>query len=388
MDEIKNPYRPGAGTPPVSLAGRDDQIKKATTLLKIVQAGGSDRSLMLYGLRGVGKTVLLNHAEEIAASLHFHVQHLELSEKDDFRREIAKTVRKALLAISLVDNLKEKAKRALGILKAFTLAIPDGPEFKLDIDAVLGTGDSGDLNSDIVDLLTALGDAAKEAGRPVCLFIDEVQYLEEAAFAGLLASVHRINQKQFPVVFICAGLPQIAALSADAKSYAERLFEFLPIGRLIDTEAETALLGPAKTQGVNFTDEAKDFLLAETEGYPYFIQEFGKHTWNAAKASPISLEDATNARDAAIVSLDDSFFKSRIDRSTDAEKEFMKAMAQIGTGPYKMGDVAKQKGVLVNSLGPVRATLIGKGFVYAPSHGLIEFTVPQFDKFIRRHFKI
>lgn len=341
---------------------------------------------MFYGLRGVGKTVLLNYVETAGAQLGYQVEHLEMSETDDFRRVIAKSMRKVLLSISPLENIKDKAKRALGVLKAFSVAIPGGPELKIDVDAIAGAGDSGDLDSDIVDLMLAVAEAAHEAGRPVCILIDEVQYLDEKAVSGLIAASHRVSQKGFPLVFVCAGLPQIAALAGDARSYAERLFEFLPIARLHPAAAEEALLGPARARQVEFCNEAKQLVLAETEGYPYFIQEFGKHIWNVATSNPISKDDAGKGREAAIKSLDEGFFKVRIDRATGAEKEFMKAMAALGEGPYKMGEVAKKRGVEINSLGPVRATLISKGFVYSPSHGLIEFTVPQFDTFIRRHF--
>lgn len=388
MEPSQNPYRPGAGTRPLVLAGRVAEIDKVQNLLLCVKAGSPQRSMMFYGLRGVGKTVLLNASEELAEGHGFFVEHLEMSESDDFRRVMAKSTRKVLLGISTVENIKDKAKRALGVLKAFSLAIPGGLELKIDTEAISGIADSGDLDSDIVDLIVALGEAAKESGKPICFLIDEVQYLSEKAVSGLIAASHRISQKGYPVVFICAGLPQIAALAGEARSYAERLFEFIPIAKLKDGPAEEALLGPAKTKDVQYEDSAKQLVLRETEGYPYFIQEYGKHIWNAATTNPISNADAKIGRDAAIESLDQSFFKVRIDRATSAEKSFMQAMAKLGSGPYRMGDVARQRGVAINSLGPVRATLIGKGFVYSPSHGLIEFSVPQFDAFIRRHFNL
>lgn len=388
MDQAKNPYRPGAGTKPAVLAGRDELIEKAHVLLRTDKAGAPQRSLMLFGLRGVGKTVLLNEIEELANREGFVVDHQEMSESDEFRRVVAKSVRKILLKISVLENLRDKAKKAFGVLKAFTIAIPDGPQFKIDVDAVIGTADSGDLDSDIVDLLVALGEAAVEAKSPVCFLIDEVQYLSEKALSGLIAACHRISQRNHPVVFICAGLPQVAALTGDARSYAERLFEFIEVGRLTNEAAEVALLGPARAKGVHFSPEATTTILDATEGYPYFIQEYGKHAWNVAATNPITDADAELGCAAAIETLDASFFKARIDRATGAEKEFMKAMACLGKGPYKFGDVAKQRKAQVKSLGPVRATLINKGFVFSPSHGYIDFTVPQFDEFMRRHFNL
>ena len=386
MNPFENPYRPGAGTRPMVLAGRDSIISEAQTLLAAVRAGAPQRSLMLYGLRGVGKTVLLNEVEAIAQGLGYEVEHLEMSETDDFRRVMAKSARKVLLSISTTENLKDKARRALGILKAFSIVIPDGPELRIDVDAVIGSGDSGDLESDLVDLTVAVGEAANEAAKPVCFLIDEVQYLNEQAISGLIAASHRIAQKGTPVVFVCAGLPQVAALVGKARSYSERLFAFIEVGRLPEGPACEALTGPALDKSIEYSAGAANLILQETEGYPYFIQEYGKHTWNAAARSPITLEDAKNGCAKALESLDQGFFKVRIDRATESEKKFLQAMAGLGRGPYRMGDVARKRRVKVTSLGPVRATLISKGFVYAPAHGLIEFTVPQFDQFIRRHF--
>lgn len=385
MDQFQNPYRPGAGTKPAVIAGRIAEIEKAEVLLRTVLAGAPQRSLMLYGLRGVGKTVLLNEMERMAEDLGYLSEHLEMSENDDFRRVIAKSIRKVLLRIDKFENLKSKCLNALGVLKAFTLVIPDGPELKIDVDAVTGIGDAGDLDTDLVDLFVSLGEGAQESGRTICFLIDEVQYLSEEAVGGLIASSHRIAQKSLPIVFICAGLPQIAALSGDAKSYAERLFEFVPIGQLREGSDTEALVEPAGQRGVTYTDEALATLLHEAKGYPYFIQEFGKHAWNIAQTSPITEDDAINASISATEALDDSFFKVRMDRATTAERDFMKAMSSLGEGPYRTAEVAAALGKQVSSIGPVRATLIKKGFVYSPEHGQVAFTVPLFDEYIRRN---
>lgn len=385
MENYKNPYRPGAGTKPLIIAGRNNEIEKANSLLKSVKFGAPQRSLMLYGLRGVGKTVLLNEMERIAEEESYFSEHLEMSENDDFRRVIAKSCRKMLLQISRLENLKDKCLHALGVLKAFSLVIPDGPELKIDVDAVIGIGDSGDLDSDLVDLFVAIGEVAKDTDKQICFFIDEVQYLPEPAVAGLIASSHRITQRSLPVVFICAGLPQIAALTGDAKSYAERLFEFIPIGELREGSDEEALVSPAKTLNVEFEPAAIKIILEEAKGYPYFIQEFGKHAWDMAEDNPISEEVALSASISAIATLDDSFFKVRMDRATTAEREFMKAMSSLGSGIYKSLDVADKLGKKISSIGPVRATLISKGFIYSPQHGEIAFTVPLYDEYIRRN---
>lgn len=388
MDQFDNPYRPGAGTKPAVIAGRSEELRKAEVLLRTVQRGAPQRSLMLYGLRGVGKTVLLNEIERMAEELGYVAEHLEMSENDDFRRVIAKSARKALLKIDRLEKIKDKCINALGVLKAFSLAMPEGPELRIDVDAAVGMGDTGDLDSDLVDLLVSLGEGAQECGRPICFLIDEVQYLSEQAVGGLIAASHRIAQKSLPVVFICAGLPQIAALTGDAKSYAERLFEFIPIGPLKAGADREALCAPADQKGVTFSEAALSTLLIESRGYPYFIQEFGKHAWNVAERSPITEEDAVNASISATDVLDDSFFKVRMDRATTAERNFMKAMAGIGEGPYKTSDVATSLGKQVNSVGPVRATLIKKGFVYSPEHGEVAFSVPLFDEYIRRKHEL
>ncbi len=346
------------------------------------------RSLMLYGLRGVGKTVLLNEMERLAESEGYISEHLEMSENDDFRRVIAKSVRKCLLKVDKVESLKEQAVNALGILKAFSLAIPDGPELKIDVEAAVGLGDSGDLDSDLVDLFVALGEAAKEGGKYICFFIDEVQYLSEQAIAGLIASSHRISQRTLPIVFVCAGLPQVAALSGDAKSYAERLFDFIPIGPLNGGSDRDALLGPVSQFSVDYEREAVSSILTEAKGYPYFLQEFGSYAWNEAANTTITFDEVSISNMKAVEALDRSFFKVRMDRATTAEKNFMKAMASLGKGPYKSSDVAAKLGKQVSSIGPVRATLISKGFVYSPQHGEVEFTVPLYNEYIERNFDL
>ena len=388
MDTYLNPYTPGAGTKPLVIAGRDAELRKAETLLKAVKRGAAQRSLMLYGLRGVGKTVLLNEAERISETEGYVSEHLEMAEKDDFRRVMAKSCRKVLLKVSATEAIKDKCLSALRILKAFTLAVPDGPEFRIDVDAAVGAADSGDLDSDLTDLMVALGEAAREREKHICFFVDEVQYLEEKEFGALIAASHRISQKACPVAFICAGLPQVAALSGDAKSYAERLFEFLPVDSLRGGADERALIEPARARGVEYTAEAKDTVLAAARGYPYFIQELGSYVWNEATGSPISGQVAIKGCKKAIEALDNSFFKVRMDRSTTAERNFMKAMASLPKGPYKTADVATKLGKQVSSIGPVRATLISKGFIYSPQHGEIAFTVPLFDEYIRRNFDL
>jgi AAA+ ATPase superfamily predicted ATPase len=384
MDKVINPYRPGAGTQPAFLAGRDEIISDAESLLKRVKLGNPQRSIMLYGLRGVGKTVLLNRIETIAEQEGYIVQFLEISETDDFKKAFLTYTRKALLKINRLENAKVKLKKAFGILKAFSISLPDGPEFKIDVDAITGEGDSGDFESDMTDIVISLGEAAQEEGKYICFFIDETQYLDEISYAALIAASHRITQKSLPIVFVCAGLPQIAALSGDAKSYAERLYNYRKIDKLTSPESNNALENPAKDLNVDFTPKAISFILEKTEGYPYFIQEYGSHAWNGAEKSPITLQDVTNGEQEALKFLDESFFKVRLDRAKGRERKMMFCMAKLGKGPYLMNSVAKEMGIQTSSASPTRATLIRKGFVYTPRHGYIDFTVPLFDEFLNR----
>jgi len=385
MNPIENPYRPGAGTKPTFLAGRDEVMKKAEILIKRVKVGNPERSLMLYGLRGVGKTVLLNKFNDFADCENFIIEQIEMSENDDFRKVISNHIRKILLKISRFENAKEKLKKALGVFKAFTIAIPDGPEFKFDVDAIHGEADSGDFETDLSDLFVNVGQAAKEEKKHICILIDETQYLKEKDMAALIASCHKISQKELPIVVICAGLPSIAALSGDAKSYAERLFEFIPIKNLEDPQDKLALTEPAKNLKVEYTPEAINEAIKITRGYPYFIQELGKHTWDLAENSPITHDDILKSKQITLKALDDSFFKVRLDRAAGREKKLMYAMAKLGQGPYLMADVAKTLEIKVSSLSPTRATLINKGFIYTPEFGYIDFTVPLFDDFLRRN---
>lgn len=384
MDRIQNPYRPGAGTEPTFLAGRDAIIDDAEVLLGRVKNGNPQRSLMLYGLRGVGKTVLLNRIEKIANGENYIIQFIEMSENDDFKMVFMSYARKALLRISNLQNAKDKLKKALGVLKAFSIGIPDGPELKIDIDAIPGVADSGNFESDLTDLLVSIGEAAREENKHVCFLIDETQYLGEESYAAFIAANHRISQKALPIVFICAGLPQIAALSGDAKSYAERLYNYEPIDKLQEPDAKKALCNPANELNVEFNPDAVKYVIEKTEGYPYFIQEYGSFIWDLSESSPITIDNVKKAEVSAFKKLDESFFKVRLDRAAGRERKMMFCMAKLGKGPYKMTDVANKMGILPTSASPTRATLIKKGFLYTPQHGYIDFTVPLFNEFLDR----
>lgn len=386
MDPARNPYRPGAGTTPRMLAGRDSDIEEATTLARKVALGNPQRSIMFYGLRGVGKTVLLNEIERRFDTEHYLWEHLEISQNDDFRSMIPAVLRKILLQISGTAKVKDLATKGLRALKSFVLAIPDGPELRLDFEPLLGTADSGNLQADLVELFVLVGEAAKASDKPVAIFVDEAQYLAKDDFAALIASCHRISQLSLPLVVVCAGLPQIAALAGDAKSYAERLFEFRPVANLSESDARSAVVEPAKEEGMTLSEDVIAVALEATENYPYFIQEFGKQLWDLAESEIPSVVEANEAQGKMIESLDNGFFKARLDRATKGEKTFMIALGRLGPGPQKIGDLATALGKKVQSVGPDRANLIHKGFIYSPDYGHICFTVPHFDLFLARTF--
>ncbi len=290
MDPIQNPYNPRSGSRPSYLAGRDNIISKANILFKRVQTGRAQRSIMLYGLRGVGKTVLLNHLNKMASDDGYIVEQIEMSENDRFDQKMTNHIRKILLQINLYENAKDKLKKAFRVLKSLSLTLPEGPQINIDVDAMAGEADSGNFETDLTDMFVHIGKAAKEEGKSICVLIDETQYLNESDMAALIASCHKVSQLELPLVVICAGLPSIAAMAGDAKSYAERLFEFIPVSNLVSPEVELAISEPAKELNVEFTPDAIRESINITKGYPYFIQELGKHTWNGASQSPITKE--------------------------------------------------------------------------------------------------
>jgi len=383
MDPLTNPYRPGAGTPPPALIGRDALIDAFGLTVRRAMTDRPGKSLMPVGLRGVGKTVLLNRFAEIAEVEGCQVGFIEAPETGDFRTLIAVKLRKILLALDQGPT-KKAVLRALRVLKAFTLQLPDGSTLTLDIDALAGQADSGVLADDLTDLLVAAGEAARERSSGLLLAIDEVQYLKSAELAALITAVHRTTQLALPVILVGAGLPQLPGLAGEAKSYAERLFDFPSIGSLEADDAADALAIPAEEQGVTYEPEALNELVSEAHGYPYFLQEWGYHVWNYANTSPITRDDVVSVRPVVIDQLDRNFFLVRFDRLTPKEKEYLRAMAELGPGPHRSGDIATQLNVRVESVAPRRSGLILKGMVYSPAHGDTAFTVPLFDEYLLR----
>jgi hypothetical protein len=383
MDPFENPFRPGAGTPPPALVGRDELIDKYSVALRRTLAGRPGKSVMPIGLRGVGKTVLLNRFHKMAQDEGLTVGFIEAPESGDFKRLLAARLRSTLLGLD-EGPVSRVVKRALGTLKSFTYNLPDGGAISLNVDAIAGSADSGVLAEDTTDLLVAIGEAAKDRQTGLLLAIDEVQYLAAEELAALISAIHRTVQLSLPVILVGAGLPQLPGLAGDAKSYAERLFDFPHVGSLDSADARAVLVLPAEAQGVALTDEALGMLLSVTQGYPYFLQEWGYHVWNAAPKSPITLDDVRLAAREVQRQLDRNFFLVRMDRLTPAEKHYLAAMAELGAGPHRSGDIAARLGVKVESVAPRRSALIQKGMVYSPAHGDTAFTVPMFDDLLRR----
>ena len=387
MDPRQNPYAPGAGTPPPELAGRDELIERAAVALDRIRAGRSARSFIFYGLRGVGKTVLLNRIRLDAEARGIASVRVEAPEERSLPALLIPALRATLLRLSRGELLKDGLLTGMRALASFTKALKvkyRDIEFSIDADPETGLADSSDLDTDLTDLLLTLGRAAGERDTALVLFIDELQYVPEEQLASLIASLHASSQEQLPITMVAAGLPQLVGRTGDAKSYAERLFEFAPVDRLDDDNARDALIVPASKEGVAFDAAAVSEVLHQTSGYPYFLQEWGKHTWDVADVSPIKLSDARRATTAALAELDASFFRVRFDRLTPAQKRYLRAMAELGPGPHRSGDIAHVLNRKVTTVAPIRNSLIAKGMVYSPAHGDTAFTVPLFDDFMKR----
>jgi len=387
MNPRLNPYAPGAGSPPPELAGRGPILEAASIALDRLQNGLHARSVMLVGLRGVGKTVLLNRMHVEAQAKGYATAVFESPEDRSLPALLIPTLRAALLKLDRMHAASSMVKRAVQALGGFIAGMKvkfDDIEVGFDLGKEPGLADSGDLEADLISLFEAVGEAAQEQRTVMALFIDELQYVPEQQLAALITAIHRCSQRSLPITLIGAGLPQLVGQMGKAKSYAERLFEFQHIGPLAEADARVALAAPADRAGVAYASEALDEILKQTEGYAYFLQEWGKHTWNIAAASPIKRDDVEQATVAALADLDASFFRVRLDRLTPAEKRYLRAMAELGPGPHRSGDVANRLNRGVQSVAPTRASLIRKGMVYSPSHGDTAFTVPLFDAFMRR----
>ncbi len=387
MDRFLNPYSPGAGAPPPYLIGRDKLRDDVNTSIGRLKFGRTAKSTLLVGLRGVGKTVLLERMRLDAEQQGIVTVRAETPERRSLPALLAPQLRSALLKLSKVESAKTSVLQALGALAGFAKRLKvkySDLELSFDAEPIPGEADSGDLDVDLSALMERVGEAARAANTAVILFLDEVQYLPEEQFSALISALHRCTQRNLPIGMVGAGLPQLRALAGNAKLYAERMFDFPTVGALTESEAKQAIRQPALQEGASYTDEAMTELLARTQGYPYFLQEWGKHSWDVAKQSPITYEDVLEASDAVVAALDASFFLVRFDRVTPAERKYLRAMAELGPGPHRSGDIAGVLAKKVSALGPFRERMILKGMIWSPGHGDTAFTVPLFDEFMKR----
>jgi hypothetical protein len=385
MDRRLNPYAPGAGLQPPELAGRDKLLEDAAIDMDRVLNNRPTKGMMLLGLRGVGKTVLLNRLHSMAEKKGFRAAKVEAPEGGKLPQLLAPELRQVLYSLDLQASAGQKVRKAASVLRNFVAAFKVKlGDIEISVGRARGEADTGNLEQDLPDLLVAVCEAAKERGAALGLFIDEVQYLSPHELASLIVACHEVAQRNLPLIFVGAGLPQIAALSGNAKSYSERLFTYPQVGQLDASAARSALVHPAKNEGVDFDHEVVEEILRVTERYPYFIQEWGFHVWNSAPESPIRLSDIQEATPGIIAHLDANFFRVRFDRLTPLQQKYLRAMAELGAGAHQTGDIAATLGVVVGAVAPVRQQLINKGMVWSQRHGETAFTVPLFSEFMKR----
>lgn len=395
MDPLTNPYAPGAGAPPPELAGRDDEMAAFKLLIGRLSAGRPQQSLLLTGLRGVGKTVLLNRFQEIGSdagwAISFKQVPGERDKQEPFREIIAEQSRRVLYELARDGAVRAIARKAMGVLRSFrpTMSlnpVTGAPEWSVGVEPVAGVADSGMLGDDLADLFLELGALAQAKGVGVLYLLDEVQYLRSADLSALIMAVHRATQRNLPITIVAAGLPQLPTLAAEAKTYAERLFDFRSVGALDSQAARRALVAPAAEWGVEYEEKALDLILRESDGYAYFLQEWGQKAWNLAPGPKITLDDAGAAQAAVTAELDAGFFRIRYDRATERERQYLQAMAELGDGPCQSSSVAAKLGLESPSRVSVfRDNLIRKGLIWSPDRGLLRFSVPHFADFLRRN---
>lgn len=387
MDPYSNPFAPGAGTQPPELVGRSDIISRARLTLERVRRGRHEKSFLIVGLRGVGKTVVLNRILETAENLDMATIQIEALEDKRLVTLLVPKLRQVLLALDRGEKVNAVVKRALRVLASFANAVTatiEGVEFGLSIDPEVGAADSGSLELDLPDLFEAVGQAARAKQTTLAVIIDELQYATEPEMSALIMALHRVSQRNLPLVLIGGGLPQLVGLAGRSKSYAERLFDYPRLDRLRLDDAKTALREPIEREGAKISDEALLAIVTQTQGYPYFLQEWGYQAWNLAKGPEISAAEVPHVTEHALKRLDESFFRVRFDRLTPVEQRYMFAMAELGPGPHRSGDIAAQMDREVQSVAPHRSSLIRKGMIYSPAHGDTAFTVPMFDEYLMR----
>ena len=387
MNKRENPYTPGAGRKPSTLAGRDEDLDDFRALTERLGSGRYDRSLIYTGLRGVGKTVLLIEFDVLASEAGWATTDVqEVGSQPDFRVTFTRMATRLLREISRRQRVRSHVERALKVVKAFSIATPTGIQVKLDVDAAAGTADSGDPEQDLTDLLLEIGQVARSAGTGALFLIDEMHNLDAASLAAICLAFQAISRHALPVALVAAGLPDLHVRLISAKPYADRLFRYRELGRLSDAAARAALIGPAGLQGVEFREEAARTVVSEAAGYPYFLQEYGLELWNQAERSPIALADVKAVRATVDDSLAATFFGPRLELATDAEQRYLAAMAALPAQPCRSAEVARrygasdQRGVSMH-----RDALIRKGLVWVPRRGYVDFTVPLFAEFLREH---
>jgi hypothetical protein len=389
MNPIENPFSPGAGTQPPELAGREEILDQVQITLERAKLGVTTRSAVFVGLRGVGKTVLLNRVLELAQDKGFLTVFIEAHEDKSLPILLLPHLRQLIIRLNSFEKVSSVARRGLRIFRSFAAGFKakvslNEIEIELGVEPEIGSADSGDLEHDLGQMLVAVAEAAKDQGSQICILIDELQYLSQIEMSALIMGLHQVSQKNLPLLVYAAGLPLILGLAGKSKSYSERLFAFPKIGVLSEADARRAITVPVAARGIELTPEAIKEILAKTGRYPYFLQQWGYETWNTAQSSPVTISDVVTATQRAINQLDDSFFRVRFDRMTKREKEFLFAMVAVGGEQQRSGDIAERLGVKPTSIGPLRSSLIRKGMIYSPAHGDNAFTVPLFDEFLKR----
>jgi predicted ATPase len=387
VDKRDNPYTPGAGRKPPNLAGRDRELDNFRAAIERLAAGGFERSQIYSGLRGVGKTVLLMEMDVLASEMGWATTDVqEVGSQPDFRVTFARMAARLLREMSRRHRIRDRVERALGVVKAFSVAVPAGVQLKLDVAAASGVADSGDPEQDLTDLVAEIGGVAQATGAGALFLIDEMHNLDSSSLAAICIAFQAVSRSALPVAMVGAGLPDLQVRLMSAKPYADRLFQYHELGRLSDAAARTALIAPAATRGVAIQERAARLVVHESAGYPYFIQEYGRELWNEAEASPISIADVEAVRETVTDSLARSFFGTRFQMATDAEQRYLAALASLGDPPYPSADAARaygakdQRGVSIH-----RESLIHKGIIWAPRRGQLDFTVPLFAEYLREN---
>jgi len=390
MQRRDNPYTPGAGRKPPHLAGRDNDLEDFASLIEVLAAGGAERSLIYYGLRGVGKTVLLMELDLLASEAGWATTDVqEVGSQPDFRSTFAQMASRLLRQMSRKHRIRDRVERALGVVKAFSVLAPGGVQPKLDVDAASGVADSGDPEQDLVELLREIGETAAAAESGALFLIDEMHNLDAPSLAAVCMAFQAIGRDALPVALVGAGLPDLQVRLMRAKPYADRLFEYRELGRLRDPEAHVALIKPAAILGMDFQKDAALDVVRLSAGYPYFLQEYGRELWNVAETSPITMSDVDEVRDLVREQLARTFYGTRFELASEAEQRYMAAMASLGTAPYATAEVARTWGASnQRQTSPHRDSLIQKGLIWSPRRGQVDFTVPLFAEFLLEHHPI